>query len=644
MDRILNILFVEDVSSDAEIIFYQLKKRGIQFKELLVETKKDYLQALKSFKPDIIISDYSLPQFDGMKALIMRNEIIPFTPFIIVTGSINEEIAVECMKAGADDYILKENLSRLGPAVINSINKIELLKQKKHAEEAILLERRLLRTLIDNLPAMIYVKDSDCRKVIANKADVKNMGFEEESEVLGKTDIELLPGIIGQRGYNDDREVISSGKAIIEHEEDFIDNNGVRRWMLTAKIPLHDKDGKITGLVGIGHDITERKENEAELIHSKEKAEESDRLKSAFLHNISHEIRTPLNAIVGFATLLGTSELTADRKKEFVTIIQASNEQLLSIISGILSLAALEAGQEQVNESETDLNQLLLNVYEQQIVNPVSKDVTLSYHPSMPDDQAFVYTDPIKLTQILVNLVGNALKFTQKGKVRFGYNLNDNKLQFFVEDTGIGIPEEMQEIIFERFRQVDNSATRKYGGTGLGLALSKGYVELLGGNMVLTSVPGKGSIFSFTIPYKPVIKSISESQATKTEPDDMPPPGKIILVAEDEAHNFMLIHELLSTLKMKIIRAENGLDAVRICAGGNPPDLVLMDIKMPVMDGIEATRKIKELNPDLPIIALTAFTLEADKKRILSSGCDAYIEKPIKYQLLVNQLLNHLKD
>ena len=263
--------------------------------------------------------------------------------------------------------------------LISIVGTVLDVTERKKAEEVIFNERHMLRTLIDNLPALIYIKDSECRKVIANKADVKNIGFNKEAEILGKTDIELFPGEVGQRGYADDKTVITTGKAIVDREEDFIDRDGVRRWLLTSKIPLYDNDGKISGLVGIGHDITERKKNEAELILAKEKAEESDRLKTAFLNNISHEIRTPLNAIVGFASILGTSELPADKKKEFVDIINVSNDQLLSIISGILSMATLEAGQEKINEEETDINQLLLNVYEQFLVNPISAEVTFSY-------------------------------------------------------------------------------------------------------------------------------------------------------------------------------------------------------------------------------------------------------------------------
>jgi len=896
MNEPLKILFVEDYISDAELIWREIEKNQIAIIKLLVDNKKEFIDGLETFRPDIIISDYMLPQFDGMSALRIRNELTPMIPFILVTGSINEEVAVECMKAGADDYILKENLSRLGPAVVNSIHKIELLKQKMNAENAlreseeryrilyndavvglyrtnlqgeilianktlirmlgfqtfeelasknlngsgygpsyqrfqfidqierdgevrdleaiwtckdgkeiyvkesakpirdyegkiiyydgiveditkrkkaeedlgesqkliegilnaipvrvfwkdinlvylgcntifaqdagfdepkdiigkndyqlvwrdqadlyrtddwevikagnpkfhieetqttpegktitlltskvplfhsngeiigilgnyiditerkqaeaeIISERSLLRTLIDNLPALIYVKDTYGRKVIANKADFEYVGYENEASVIGKTDVDLFLGKIGSYSFTDDKKVISSGEALLNHEEYFIDKNGVKRWLSSSKIPLFDKVGKVTGLVGIAHDITEIKSNEVELILAKEKAEESDRLKTAFLNNISHEIRTPLNAIVGFAALLGSSELTLDKKKEFVDMIYTSNDQLLSIISGIISLASLEAGQVQIYEVETDLNKLLLNVYEQFLAIQNSTEVSFNYHLGLPDNQSLVLSDPVKLTQILVNLVGNALKFTHKGKVSFGYTITGQKLQFFVEDTGIGIPEEMNEIIFERFMQVDNSPTRKYGGTGLGLSLSKGYVELLGGKIMLTSEPGKGSVFSFTLPYKPVTPAATDNISDYIDSEALITPGKTILVAEDEINNFLLINEILTDLQLKVIRAGNGLEAVNFCSSGNLPDLVLMDIKMPVMDGIEAIKKIKKLNPRLPVIALTAYALEADKKNILLSGCDAYILKPINRQLLLKNLAKYL--
>jgi signal transduction histidine kinase len=414
------------------------------------------------------------------------------------------------------------------------------------------------------------------------------------------------------------------------------------RYISTTKMPLRDAKGEIIGTFGISRDITEQKKMQDDLVLAKEKAEESNRLKTAFLHNISHEIRTPLNAIIGFSTFLTNSELTLDKRKEFINIINTSNDQLLSIISGVIAMATLDAGQERIVEMKTDINQILQQVYQQFLLNKVSDEVTFSYHPSLPNELAVVLTDPVKLMQVLVNLVENALKFTHKGHVRFGYTLIKNALHFFVEDTGIGIAEEMHEVIFERFRQVDNSATRRYGGTGLGLALSKGYVKMLGGSIKLNSAVGKGSVFSFNLPYRPV-KEKRTAETNKTGVSGLSfPKEKKILVTEDDYNNYQLINEMLTSMNLKVIWAQNGVEALSMCKSGILPDLILMDIKMPLMDGVEATKRIKELKPGLPIIALTAYTMEAERKLILESGCDDYLEKPVKQESLFNSLLKYL--
>jgi PAS domain S-box-containing protein len=642
MGTILKILMVEDVSSDAELIKREIKKSNIQFIELIVETKDAYIKALQEYNPDLIISDYSLPSFDGMQALILRNDLAPLIPFILVTGSINEETAVEVMKAGADDYVIKEHITRVGSAIKTALEKKELIRSRKQMEEKLIWEQYMVHSLIENIPDNIYFKDLESRFIRINQAMARLFCLKDPLQALGKSDNDFFRTEHSQQAYKDEQEIIKTGKPIIGKEELETWFDRPPRWVLTTKMPLRNAKGNIIGTFGMSRDITKLKEAEEELIKAKEKAEESDHLKTAFLQNISHEIRTPLNAIIGFSSFLGNPELTTAKRKEFINIINISNDQLLSIISGIIALATLESGQEQIEEKKTDINLILLNVYEQFLLNPISPEVTFSYHTALSDELAIVYTDPVKLMQILVNLVGNALKFTHKGYVRFGYTLVEGGLQFFVEDTGIGIPEKMNKIIFERFRQVDNSATRKYGGTGLGLALSKGYIELLGGNIKLTSQPGKGSVFFFTLPYKQVIKTKTAVKTDSGVSKIALLQNKTILVAEDETNNFLLVYEFLNTLKLNVIRVENGLEAVNISEAGNLPDLILMDIKMPVMDGIEATKKIKKRYPGLPIIALTAYTLENDKKRMFESGCDDYLEKPVQYQLLLDKLLKYL--
>lgn len=536
---------------------------------------------------------------------------------------------------------------------------INNITDRKLAEDKLAREQVLLTTLINNLPQTIHVKDLQKRRILANRADLELIG-KNEKEVIGKTDRELFPAELAEGYMKDDDYVLTNQKSIIDREEQIVNEKGKPLWFLVSKIPLTDHTGKITGIVGIGHNITARKKVEdqlrynevrlkmqneeirrinRDLIQAKEKAEESDRLKTAFLHNISHEIRTPLNAIIGFTSVLASENLPSQKRQEFMDIIYKSNDQLLSIISSILTLANLESGQETFNAKETDINQMLLDVYEQFSITKVPNEVSLSYSEGLPDEKALILTDSVKLMQILVNLVGNALKFTHKGFVRFGYSLNKYQLDFFVEDSGIGIPENMHSRIFERFSQVDSTITRKYGGTGLGLAISKGYARLLGGNISVTSTPGKGSKFVLSIPYNPVNKAPEPGGFNSLS--DIGIHG-IVLIAEDEHVNFLLLKEILSGYEVQVYRAENGQEALNFCSGQIKPDVVLMDMKMPVMDGIEATDKIKKIVPALPVIALSAYTSEDDKKRFFEAGCDSFIEKPFRRDELLRILEHHL--
>jgi signal transduction histidine kinase/CheY-like chemotaxis protein len=412
------------------------------------------------------------------------------------------------------------------------------------------------------------------------------------------------------------------------------------------EVEVHSSRIRVKGkhiLHAIIHDITEKKKIEEELVAAKLKAEENDRLKTAFLHNISHEIRTPLNAIVGFSSFLNNPNVSPDKRREFTDIINFSSEQLLSIITDIINVATLEAGQEKLNLKEIDINHSMITVYEQFKVKAAFPNIDLQCIPDIPEQDALVLTDGVKLLQILTNLVGNALKYTRKGKVIFTCSLKDGNLFFSVKDSGIGIPSEMHSKIFERFWQVDSTVTREFGGTGLGLSISKAYVELLGGRIWLESGPGIGSTFYFILPYHPVKRQNTDDNGKDSMLAEFQVRKKI-LIAEDENYNFLLIGELLANTNYELIRAENGLQAVNICKGRNDLDLILMDIKMPVMDGIEATRQIKLLKPEIPVVALTAYAHDTDKKRLLDCGCDDYLSKPLRQSSFFAMIRKYTQD
>lgn len=387
---------------------------------------------------------------------------------------------------------------------------------------------------------------------------------------------------------------------------------------------------------------SERKRAENELLVAKERAEESDRLKTAFLNNVSHEIRTPMNSILGFSNLLDDPELTFENRKKYAEFIKMSSNQLLSIISDIIRISSIHTKPEKVVIREFNLNETLNYLYQQFKLKQMNKEVQFSVSTSLKDDFSIIKTDETKLNQILTNLIGNALKFTNEGKVGFGYNIKGSYIEFYVKDTGIGIEKEAHERVFDRFSQANKDISVSYGGTGLGLAISKAYVELLGGKIWLESKPGKGSVFYFTIPYEKSETAVKTQNKGLDEKLKSVLNNKTILIAEDVEQNFLLLKEIFRYCNVKIIRAENGEEAVRLCRVNPEISLVLMDINMPVMDGYEATSIIKKINSDLPVVALTAFANEAETNSYTGKGFSEFLLKPIDRNILFEIIIKIL--
>jgi PAS domain S-box-containing protein len=744
-DRI-KILFVEDNLADAEKIWRQLKKDNIIFHKNLIETKDKYLEAIEAFRPDIIVSEYVLHQFDAMTALRIRNEQAPLTPFILVTEPVNEEAAMACLRAGADDYILKDRLSRLGLALKISLEKINLQKQKnaaeislkeseeryrvffndaivglyrsnkhgriiqankalikmlgfrnleeltkKHpndiihgfsnrrheftaqiekqgevknleaiwnrqdgkllyvnesakavhdtdgtilffygsvenitekrrAEEARKESQHIIDSIINNLPARVFWKDLNLVYLGCNKVFASDAGFEDEDDIIGKTDYQLVWKEQAEAYRTDDIQVIQSGNAKLNIEEIQHTPQGGTITLLTNKVPLRNSKGTIYGLLGTYVDISERKKAEKELLSSnmfnetllktipfgmhivdqegtiifqnenvkrifregslgkkcwdlfrhnhtkcsscplikeisigktetyechnvgegrifeinytgmlyrgkkalleifqditdkkkreieleitKEKAEESDRLKTAFIQNISHEIRTPMNAIVGFSSLLGDPVLDPQTFKTYLESIIEGSNHLAAIIGDIMDISQIEAKLMKLNPYESDINTLIQSVCNQFLLLAKKKEIDLSYSSSLSYPDSLVRLDHTKVKQILSTLINNSLKFTEQGYVKLNCRKQGNAIKLTVSDTGLGIPPEYQGKIFDRFYQVPGSKTKLNEGTGLGLAIAKGYVEIMGGEIWLESEITKGSSFHVLIPYK----------------------------------------------------------------------------------------------------------------------------------------------
>ncbi len=424
---------------------------------------------------------------------------------------------------------------------------------------------------------------------------------------------------------------ISTGEIEFVSETEFTNTAG-ESINAVIKLAIVDTQGKAISTI---IDITTIKNTELELRFSKEKAEESNRLKTEFINNMSHEIRTPMNGILGFSELLNNSDLTVDKRNYFISIIQNSGKQLLNVIDDILEISRLGTKQVKVVETKVclnDLNRELFSIFD---LKTMEKGVHLYVKNELSDADSTIYTDKTKLQKIISNLLENAIKFTNKGFVKFGYQLVEDTLEIFVNDTGIGIKPEKQQVIFERFSQEEKDYSRNASGLGLGLSIAKENTELIGGKISVESIKWQGATFWVKIPYKRVNEPLGDDQITIK--DQLEKLKYKVLIVEDEEVNFLFIEILLQdkiNLNCDVLHATNGKEAVEMYTKNKDIDFILMDINMPIMNGYLATEEIKKINPNVPIIAQTAYSTPEDKAKALGAGCDDFISKPINKDLL----------
>ena len=534
---------------------------------------------------------------------------------------------------------------------------VQDITQSKKMEIELANANNLLNTMIQNLPDAIYLKDNDYRKVITNEADIKNCGANSADEIIGKTDFDIFPRKFAKKFHKDDKRVIENGEKIVKREEKLPGNPP--RWLLTTKIPLKNEKGEVEGLIGVGHDITLRKKIMDELKEAKQKAEESDKLKSLFLANMSHEIRTPLNAILGFSNIIVSDKISGEKLNYFGEIIEKSGRRLTAIIDDIIDISLIQSNQIKINYSLFNINSLfdelfqILKKEKEEKLNIIDFGVAYCNYT----DCKFINSDKNRIFQILRNLLDNAFKFTESGHIRFGcsHGCSEDNVEIFVEDTGIGITKKEAKIIFNPFRQIDEGYSGPSKGNGLGLAIVSGIVERLEGKIWLKSIPGKGSTFFISIPRRLFENSsdqIFREEKQKTLPvqnDDInikeAADKKRVVSFEDDPASIEYLKNVVSLIGYEMINfdfAPDGIDFLR----KNHADLVLMDVRMPEMNGFEATKIIKAEFPDLPIIIQTAYAMKGDKEKAIQSGTDDYLSKPVPYDILkvkINYYINQKK-
>lgn len=511
--------------------------------------------------------------------------------------------------------------------LVRLISAVKNINERKYAELELVRQKNLLNTIVENAPVGIWIAAPDGSYSMINQNFANNIGYGTPNRSITKEELD-------QCHASDSMTLKSENTLEVEEQVTFID--GIKHTLRIFKKRLEDLNGDIIGVLGVSTDITDRIIYEKALVEAMEKAEESDKLKSAFLANMSHEIRTPLNGVIGFAKYLKNfPETSSDERSKFLGIICNSADHLLALINDIIDISKIDVGQLKINPEPVNLNNLLNEIYTfYYSANPNISKQGLSFRvtTTMSDQEANIIADGVRLRQIINNLVGNALKFTEKGFVEFGYEFSADKstIKFYVSDTGIGIPDDKMEKIFQRFCQADLSVPKKYGGTGLGLTISKSLVELMGGKIWVESEENVGSNFYFTIPFVKDKEMDSRKVQTfsKGELIDICE-GKQVLIAEDDSNSLFYLKTILKDLGITCIEAQNGMDAIEMFKSYPDVHLIMMDLKMPIIGGFDAIKEIRKLDSNVPIVVQTAHAFNNERIICRTLGVDEFLTKPI---------------
>ena len=652
MAFVLKILIIDDDKVDSTTISRSISQSGIIAEVDSIFSAKEGIEMIKSLKYDLIFLDYLMPDTDGISFLKKIRDLDIETPVIFVTSQGDEKIASQAILSGASDYIPKTLLTPDGvsQSIRNTIKLNESLKLRKATELELkvnsnrLLEAQKLAKIgsweINLFNDEFYFSDEFFAIFEVERENINSMDYfkscftDVKDLALFKTNLNYVKATREETQFHHS---ITSKKGNVKYINQFIKC-------------LNDEKGKPCKILGTIQDISEQKRTELELIKAKELAEKAVVIKEQFLTNMSHEIRTPMNGIIGFAKILEGTKLNDDQKQS-VEAIKKAGQNLMVIINDILDFSKIEANKMTVEEANFSLSKTVDSVIELLTQNAVEKKIKLlcDIDSAIHDE---LIGDPTKLSQILFNLIGNALKFTEKGFVELVIteiegNESESLLKFSVIDSGIGISKDKIDSIFESFNQASNETTRKYGGTGLGLTITRRLVELQGGQITAESIVSKGSEFTFSLKYKKASQIIESPVALNIKnisPDFLKDIN--ILLVEDNELNQLLAVKVFEKWDKKIDIANNGVEAIEKVSTSFY-DIILMDIQMPGMDGIELTRYIRSSmgeKSNIPIIALTAHATKAEERRCFENGVNDYLSKPYNFEELLNKLYHNLKN
>ena len=633
-EKTYSILIIDDNPADQNLLkryIRKLEEWNIDVKS--VNSSEEGLSIYKTYKPDIIIIDYLLGNETGIDVINKFKNIACKAEYVLLTGYGSETVVTDALRAGASDYLNKGDLS------VQMIRKtIRHVARKIASDEIIKKTESKLSYILDKTSTGLATFDINGQLINANKSYLSMVGTNTIDNLFGKYMYQWAAASCKDDIINAIEKCKLQG-FVSDFETIYVQPNGEQTYVLINA--LLEKDNKEDKIFAICRDITELKLYEHRLKQEKIKAEEADKLKSSFLANMSHEIRTPMNAIIGFADLLEQDNISNTEKNEYLSIIKKSGRNLLALIDDIIDLSKIEVEKINIVKQKFDINKILKTTLTTYLKNkPACIEIYLKNNKENIEE-LIINSDPFRFKQVLNNLINNAFKFTESGTISFGYKIeNNNTITFYVKDTGIGISQDKQEIIFDRFRKIEDNNAKLYRGTGLGLTISKKLIELLGGKIWVESELGNGSIFYFTLPYKK--NNINNIEKTNKMTDIKITTNwknKLVLIVEDEDLNYLFLDKLLNSTKIKIIRAKTGFEAIEHIKNNKNINIVLMDIKLPEMDGVTATKEIRKINSKIPIIAQTAFAMKGDKDEFIEAGCNDYISKPINAKKII-ELMN----